>query len=67
VVNGDDYILIDNAFNTEGSVSYAAQSAGPTEMIASDTAQVATAVPEPGILTLMGVGAMGLLRRRKRA
>ena len=62
VVNGDDYILIDNAFNTEGSVSYAAQSTGqggPTEMIASDTAQVADAVPGTGHVGLDRCGSDG--------
>ncbi len=70
-IDGDDYSLIDNAFNTEGSsVSFAGISAGPAEMIASDTAQIAgsssSAVPEPTALSLVGIGAVGLLRRRQR-
>ncbi len=52
VINGDDYALIDNAFNTQGGISLASSSAGPAEMIATDTAQVAS-VPEPGSLTLL--------------
>jgi autotransporter-associated beta strand protein len=64
VVNGDDYLLIDNAFNTEGAASYAADSAGPTEMIATETSQIAT-VPEPASLGLMAVAAVGLLPRRR--
>ena len=65
-INGDDYTLIDNAFNTQGSVSYAADSAGPAEMVASDTDQVAIAVPEPGAVTLLALMSGGLLRRRIR-
>ncbi len=65
-INGDDYTLIDNAFNTQGLVSFADGSAGPTEMIAADTAQV-SAVPEPGSLGLVGLGAAaGLMQRRRR-
>ena len=51
VINGDDYTLIDNSFNTQGSVHFASTSAAgslPTEMVASDTSQIASAVPEPG-------------------
>ena len=66
VVNGDDYTLIDNAFNTQGSVSFASASAGPTEMIASDTAQVAAAVPEPGSAALISILAASLLTRKRR-
>jgi hypothetical protein len=66
VINGDDYTLIDNAYNTQGSVSFAGDSAGPTEMIASDTDQVAIAVPEPGAVTLLVLMSGGLLKRRRR-
>jgi hypothetical protein len=66
---GDDYTLIDNAFNTQGSVSFASTSTGPTEMIATDTAQIvassSTAVPEPGSLTLASVLTCGPLARRR--
>ncbi len=69
-INGDDYSLIDNAFNTQGSVSLAGISAGPTEMIATNTSQIAgasvSAVPEPTTLGMLGIGAAGLLTRRRR-
>jgi rhamnogalacturonan endolyase len=71
VINGDDYTLIDNAFNTQGGVSFAGVSAGPTEMVAGATEQVvagsSSAVPEPGSLGLLGMGACLLARRRRRA
>jgi hypothetical protein len=70
VVNGDDYTLIDNAYNSQSSVALSGVSAGPAEMIASDTAQIAgvstSAVPEPATLGMMGIGAAGLLLRRRR-
>jgi hypothetical protein len=70
VINGDDYTLIDNAFNTQGSLSFASTSAGPAEMIAGDADQIAAAssvaVPEPGTVGILGFGAVGLLRRRRR-
>jgi hypothetical protein len=67
VINGDDYMLIDNAFNTQGSVSLAGVSAGPTEMIATDTEQMASSVPEPvSGCWLLVAGCLGM-RRRKRA
>jgi fibronectin-binding autotransporter adhesin len=69
-INGDDYTLIDNAFNTQGSVSFAGVSAGPAEIIATNTDQIAgvssSVVPEPGSLTLLTIGAAGLLSRRRR-
>ncbi len=69
-IDGDDYTLIDNAFNTQGSVSFAVISAGPAEMITSNTSQIAgpssSSVPEPGSFTLLTIGAAGLLGRRRR-
>jgi hypothetical protein len=72
VINGDDYTLIDNAYNSQGLATFAGVSAGPAEMIASDTDQIAPGavaspeVPEPGTLSLIGLGAAGLLARRRR-
>jgi hypothetical protein len=53
-VNGSDYTLIDNAFNTQGA-SISAQPATFTAQIAGSSA-----VPEPGALFLLGIGALGL-------
>ena len=70
VINGDDYALIDNAFNTQGGVVLNGISAGPAEMIASNTDQIAGAssssVPEPTTLGMLGIGGAGLLMRRRR-
>ena len=71
LINGDDYTLIDNAFNTQGTtVSFAGISAGPSEMIATNTDQIAgsssSAVPEPTTMSLLGIGAAGLMSRRRR-
>jgi fibronectin-binding autotransporter adhesin len=60
VINGSDYTLIDNAYNTQGASVAAAVA----------TAEVAGAegssVPEPTTLGLIGIGATGLLGRRRR-
>jgi autotransporter-associated beta strand protein len=71
VINGDDYTLMDNAYNSQGGVSLAGVSAGPAEMIAADTSQIAGSavspeVPEPTTFGLLGVAAVGLLARRRR-
>jgi len=73
VVNGDDYTLIDNAFNSQNGVSFAGVSAGPADMIAANTDQIAgsdvvatPAVPEPATLSLLGMAAVGMLGRRRR-
>jgi autotransporter-associated beta strand protein len=65
VVDGSDYTLIDNAYNTQG----ASLGTNPADLIASNTAQIAggsAAVPEPTTLGLLGMGAMGMLSRRRR-
>jgi len=63
VVNGSDYTLIDNAFNSQGA-QIAAEIATPTAQIAGGSGS--SAVPEPTTLGLLGIGAIGLLGRRKR-
>jgi autotransporter-associated beta strand protein len=62
VVNGSDYTLIDNAFNTQGA-QLAAEVALPSSQIA---VAGTSAVPEPASLGLLGIGALGLLGRRRR-
>ncbi len=60
IVNGDDYTLIDNAFNTQGPSLAAVGSA----VIANPSSLVA--VPEPASLAAIGIGALGMLMRRRR-
>ena len=60
VINGSDYTLIDNAFNTQGA-QLAAQIASPTAEIAA-----ISAVPEPTTLGLLGMSAIAVLGRRRR-
>jgi hypothetical protein len=65
VVDGSDYTLIDNAFNTQG----ASLGTNPLALVAGATAQIAgggSAVPEPTTFGLVGIGAVGLIGRRRR-
>ena len=64
VIDGSDYTLIDNAFNSQGA-SLAAEIAQSTASIAG-AAPGTSAVPEPTMLSLAGLGAFGLLSRRRR-
>jgi fibronectin-binding autotransporter adhesin len=61
-IDGSDYSLIDNAFNTQLATAPAAQVAVNTSEIAGGSA----AVPEPASLGLLGLGAIGLMSRRRR-
>jgi fibronectin-binding autotransporter adhesin len=61
VIDGTDYSLIDNTFN-----QYFATGASPLALIAGSASSIATsAVPEPTTLALLGIGAFGLMGRRR--
>ena len=63
MIDGSDYTLIDNAYNTQGA-QISAEIATPTDLIAGGS--VGSSVPEPATLGLLGIGAAGLLGRRRR-
>jgi len=81
VVTGDDYLAIDANLG-KGSPTPLAFAELKSEMVAKHVAMfgeeylvklaeveangVTTAVPEPGALSLVGLGAIGLLGRRRR-
>jgi hypothetical protein len=62
VINGSDYTLIDNAFNTQGA-QLSAELANPTAQLGSETT---SAVPEPSSFTAILLATVGLLRRRQK-
>jgi autotransporter-associated beta strand protein len=60
VIDGSDYTLIDNSYNTQGAhLSSELAAAASTAQLAG-----ATSVPEPASLTMVGMTAVALLRRR---
>jgi autotransporter-associated beta strand protein len=61
VIDGSDYTLIDNAFNTQGA-NISAQVAAQI-----GSGSVGAAVPEPATLSLLAIGAVGVLGRRRRS
>jgi autotransporter-associated beta strand protein len=66
VVDGSDYTLIDNAFNSQGA-AFSAEVATATDQIGGTQLGGSSAVPEPASVTLMAIGAAGLLGRRRRS
>jgi len=68
VVDGSDYTLMDNAFNSQ-TIQILDQIAGSNAVVSdqiSGGASGTSAVPEPASLGLLGIGALGLLGRRRR-
>jgi hypothetical protein len=64
VINGSDYTLIDNAFNTQAA-TISDVIVSPSASIAAQIGGIAS-VPEPGLSTVMVIGSIAMLRRRKR-
>jgi hypothetical protein len=62
VIDGSDYTLIDNAFNTQGSQINGTSAS----LVAKTTEQIAVtaSVPEPTISGLLTLTLIGTLRRR---
>jgi fibronectin-binding autotransporter adhesin len=65
VVDGSDYTLIDNAFNTQGT-QLSADIAGPTAIATSQIAGGTSSVPEAGNMSVLIIGSLALLARRRR-
>jgi len=63
-INGSDYTLMDNAFNTQGS-QFTSEIAGPDVTVAAQIAGV-SAVPEPAITGFLPGCVIALLGRRRR-
>jgi fibronectin-binding autotransporter adhesin len=71
-IDGSDYSLIDNTFNQQSSAGFAAEVAtNASDFGELSRAEIAApaggaAVPEPATIGLLGIGALGLMSRRRR-
>ena len=65
-VDGSDYSLIDNAFNLQGATLAATVGNQITQASAEIASGSAVAVPEPAALSILGIGTISLLGRRRR-
>jgi hypothetical protein len=68
-----DFLTLASAFNTSYSGSLGEISDGDFQLLSSfatehgvDPSIIGSAVPEPGTLSVLAIGAMGLLSRRRR-
>jgi hypothetical protein len=67
VVDGSDYTLIDNAFNTQGTqLTAAIATAQIAGGISADFGEFSRAVPEPVSISALAMGGIALLVRRRR-